>query len=74
MDYNEYEIPWMTAKDATQILRGLGMEISPESMRGCIKNGTFPFGDVIAGEGKKGEVKIYTKMLDAWIQERAVKK
>lgn len=61
----------MTAAEATEYLRALGLKISAETIREGIQQKVFPFGDcVITTDGKVKWCYIYRAKLDEWISER----
>lgn len=65
-------IETMTAAEATQRLRELGMRISPEILVRGIRSHEFPFGNVIPPE-KPGECPrtyVYTVLFEDWIAKR----
>lgn len=60
----------MTAAEATEYLRSLGLKISAETIREGIQQKVFPFGDCITTDGKVKWCYIYKAKLDEWIAER----
>ena len=65
-------IQTLTTNEATQILRSLGMKISPENLRLGIQQGVYPFGIYIETGNNHPVYQIFKKLFDAWIEERAV--
>lgn len=65
-------IETMTAAEATQRLRALGMRISPEILVRGIRSHEFPFGNVIPPEkpGESPRTYVYTVLFEDWIAER----
>lgn len=61
-------IPTMTAEEACEKLRNLGMRISPETIRLGIMQNQFPFGYCIQSD-KSVRCGIYRKKLDEFIIE-----
>lgn len=45
-------IETLNAVEATEILRNVGLRISPETVRDGIQQGVFPFGDCVMSGGK----------------------
>lgn len=63
-------IETITAVQATERLRALGMKISPDMVRRGIQQKIFPFGDCIMHDDSP-RCFIYTKLFEKWIAERA---
>lgn len=68
------KIPTMSVSEATELLRSLGLKISPETMRKGIEQKQFRFGNCIRTKANNPVYIIYKKLLDQWISERAVEK
>lgn len=66
-------IETLTPAEATEILRGYGMKMSPDTLRYGIEQGVYPFGVCIQC-GRQPAYQIFTKLLDDWIKERLVEK
>ena len=64
-------IPTMTPQTATEYLRELGMSISPDTLRRGIQQGVYPFG-ICIDTGNTPVYQIFKRLLDEWIDERAV--
>lgn len=63
-------IETMTAEEATERLRAMGMQISPTLLRLGLQQKIYPFGDYIATD-KSCRCFIYKKLFDQWVAERA---
>lgn len=63
-------IETLNAVEATEILRNVGLRISPETVRDGIQQGVFPFGDCVMSGGKVKWCYIYRNQLDRWIAEK----
>ncbi len=63
-------IETMNAAQAAAVLRGMGMNTSPEKIRNGIQQGVYPFGDAVVME-KQTICTIYRKQLMDWARERA---
>lgn len=59
----------MTAAEATEQLRRMGMRISPEALRDGIDQGQFPFGNLIRKKGVNPVCFVYRKKLMEWAEE-----
>ncbi len=61
----------LTAQEATEILREMGMKISADVLRDGIGAGVFPFG--MSYKTKNGGLKvfIFEEQLKHWVSERA---
>lgn len=59
----------LTAAEAADRLRSMGMRISPEILREGIEQGVFPFGSVIRSKKDTPRCFIYKKKLDQWARE-----
>lgn len=66
------KIPTMSVAEATETLRGLGLKISPETLRKGIEQKQFRFGNCIRTKSNNPVYIIYKKLLDQWISERTV--
>lgn len=64
------QIKTLTAQEATERLRSMGMKISVEAVRDGLQQGAFPFGNYIQGAKNRIFI-VYEKLLNAWIAERA---
>lgn len=62
-------IETMTVEEATQDLRARGMKISPSKIRNGLKQGVYPFGDVVIVD-KAPSFTIYKRLFDMWVAER----
>ena len=60
----------ITAQEATEILRGEGMKINPETVRLGILQGQFPWGNIIMDGERVRSCWIYKEPLMRWIEER----
>lgn len=65
-------IETMTTAQAAEKLRGLGLKISPETIRDGIEQGRFPFGECIEKKNGRNVYHVYTKLFTAWILDRSV--
>ena len=65
-------IEMMTVEQSVERLRGLGVRISPDLLRDGIEQGVFPFGSYIKSRNGGNEYKIYRRLFDEWVAERAV--
>lgn len=54
----------LTAAEATERLRGMGMKISPEILRDGIEQGVFPFGSVVRSKNDTPRCYVYEKKLN----------
>ena len=59
----------LTAAEATERLRTMGMKISPEILRDGIEQGRFPFGDLIRTKNDNPRCYVYEKKLVEWAQD-----
>ena len=64
----------LTAAEATERLRGMGMRISPEILRDGIEQGRFSFGDVIRSKNDSPRCYVYERKLMEWAEERGYQK
>lgn len=64
------QIETMTAEEATQKLRELGVKISTTTLRDGIAQGQFPFGSYIK-TGKSCVCFVWTRLFERWVAERA---
>jgi hypothetical protein len=60
----------LTAAEATERLRAVGLKISPETLRDGIQQGVFPFGGCIMNGDKVKWCYIYVNLMENWIKER----
>lgn len=62
----------VNAEEAAAMLRDSGISITAKTVRAGIRQRVFPFGDYIEPETKdeKPTVKIYSKLLKKYIEER----
>jgi hypothetical protein len=62
----------INAEEAAAMLRKVGISITAKTIRAGLRQRVFPFGDYIEAESKdeKPTVKIYTKLLRKFIEER----
>lgn len=65
------QIETMTAAEATEVLRGLGMKITPTALREGLLDRRYPFGECFRTGSGSVKCTIYRRLLDAWISERA---
>lgn len=65
-------IPTINVTDATNILRGMGMRISPDTLRDGIEQGQFPFGHCIRSRTGNPVYFVYKRLFDQWVAERAL--
>lgn len=63
-------IQTINTQQATERLRGMGMKISPDTIRRGIQQGVFPFGDCVVTD-RGAHCYIYVRLLDEWVKERA---
>lgn len=63
------ELSILTAAEATERLRSMGMKISPEILREGIEQGAFPFGTVVRTKNDTPRCYIYEKRLMSWAEE-----
>ena len=60
----------LTAAEATERLRAMGMRITPETLRDGIEQKQFPFGNVVRGsKSDSPRCYVYEKKLMEWAQE-----
>lgn len=62
-------IETMTAEEATQKLRALGVKITATTLRDGIAQGQFPFGSYIKTE-KSCVCYVWTRLFERWVLER----
>lgn len=69
-DAESVRIEIMSAEEAAEKLRALGMRISPDTVRRGMRQGVFPFGSVI--EGDEGSIRcyVYARLFREWVAER----
>lgn len=60
----------LTATEATERLRAVGLKISPETLRDGIQQGVFTFGSCIMNGDKVKWCYVYSNLMDNWIKER----
>lgn len=65
------QIETLTAAEATEILRGLGVKITPTVLREGLMDRRYPFGECFQTGSGSVKCTIYKRLLDAWISERA---
>lgn len=63
----------LTAQEATERLRAMGMKISADTLRLGIEQGQFPFGSLIRSKDANPRCYIYEKMLMKWAEEKGYK-
>ena len=63
-------IETLTVAETTQLLRSLGMKISPGTIYLGIEQGTFPWGDCIRSKEGNPTYFVYRVLLEDWIAER----
>lgn len=63
-------IETLTAAEAAEKLRALGMRISPEMIRLGIRQKEFPFGNCIVTDNGP-RCYVYARLLDEWIALRS---
>lgn len=56
----------ITAAEATERLRSMGMRISPEILRDGIEQGVFPFGSVVRSKNDNPRCYVYERKLTEW--------
>ena len=59
----------ITAAEATERLRSMGMRISPEILRDGIEQGQFPFGAVIRSINDTPRCYVYEKKFNEWARD-----
>lgn len=71
----EETIEIMTAEEATQKLRAMGMKISPSMLVRGIRSHEFPFGNCIPAEksGESPRTYVYTVLFEDWVAQRVRK-
>lgn len=62
-------IETMTVEEATENLRARGVKTSPNKIRNGLKQGVYPFGDVVMMD-KAPSFTIYKRLFDMWVAER----
>lgn len=67
-------IETLNINETTELLRSLGMKISPETLQQGIEQGIFPFGSCVRSKKGNPVYFIYRVFLDQWISERAGRK
>lgn len=65
----EGHITTLNAQQTAEVLRSLGMKVSPEKVRNGIQQGAYPFGDYIMID-RQPSVTIYEPLLRDWIAAR----
>lgn len=65
-----FDLKILTAVEAVEILRGMGMHISPETLRAGIEQNRFNFGDVIRSKNDNPRCYIYEKKLMEWAKDK----
>ena len=65
-------IETMSLNEATEYLRQHGMRITSTTLAAGIQQGLSPFGLCIQGDVKP-VYQIFTRLLDEWIERRAVR-
>lgn len=69
---NELEIPTMTADEAVEAMRALGLQVGKEKLYTGVEQGVYPFADCVSLKARS--ITIYTKLFDQWVMERAVRR
>jgi hypothetical protein len=59
----------ITAEEATERLRAMGMRISPETLRNGIEQGRFTFGDVVRSNRDNIRCYVYEKKMMEWARD-----
>ena len=67
---NMVNLKILTAAEATEILRGMGMRISPEILREGIEQNRFDFGDVVRSKNDSPRCYVYEKKLMQWAKDK----
>ena len=62
----------ITAEEATECLRAMGMRISPEILRSGIEQGRFEFGDVVRSKNDNIRCYIYKKKMLEWAKDKGI--
>lgn len=65
-------IQTLTVEKTVEVLRGLGMKISTETLRDGIEQGCFTFGYCVRRRSGGPVYYVYKALLDHWIAERSV--
>lgn len=63
------QIETMTVAEATEKLRGLGLKISPTTLRDGIAQGQFPFGSYVKTD-KSCVCYVWARLFDQWVADR----
>lgn len=59
----------LTAQEAVEWLRAMGMKISPDTLRNGIEQNQFPFGNVVKTRDGTPRCYIYKKRMLQWAAE-----
>lgn len=59
----------ISAATATELLRDMGLKITPTMLRNGIEQGAFPFGVVIRSNGGFPRCYVFEKRLKEWAEE-----
>jgi len=65
-------IETLTIEKTVEVLRSLGMKISPDTLRDGIEQGCFTFGKCVRRRSGGPVYYVYKALLDRWITERSV--
>ena len=63
------QIETITGDEAAKRLRALGLKTSPDKIRNGVKQGVYPFGDVVMMDNSPSFT-IYKRLFDMWVAER----
>ena len=69
-NHQPFSLSILTAAEATERLRAMGMRISPEILREGIEQGRFAFGDVIRSKNDSPRCFVYEKKLLEWAADK----
>ena len=65
------KIDTLSLKEATEVLRQAGLRTTETTIRDGLEQGVYPFGDCVK-RGKNRVFHIYRRLLEQWIDERAM--
>ena len=71
LEENVY-IETMNVQQLSLKLRALGMKVSEVTLSQGIEQGVYPFGHCIRTESGGRRFEVFSRLVDKWIQERAV--
>ena len=60
----------MTAAQAAQVMREMGIRVSPQTIREGLEQGKYPFGECIEKKSGRNVYHIYTRLFEEWLEGR----